>query len=121
MSLCVLQLHKLGAIPSVQQRHENRYLNTQAEPKAEAKDLFDLATPTSTYKRRGSKRKNKQGGKKRKNGKRKKRKGKKKRKSQVPVPTSPASQMTSSTQPSQGGKMTSGGMSRSSSAGKYQV
>lgn len=120
MLLFVLQLHKLGAIPSVQ-RHENRYLNTQAEPKAQSKDLFDLSTPTSTYTRRGGKRKNKKGGKKRKNGKRKKRKGKNKRKNQVPVPTSPASQMASSTQSSQAGKMVGGGMTRPSPGGKYQV
>ncbi|XP_076440206.1 LOW QUALITY PROTEIN: FRAS1-related extracellular matrix protein 1-like [Babylonia areolata] len=110
-------LHKVAGISSSGaggSRHENRYLNTQAEQKAERKDLFDLSTPTSVY---SGKRKGKKKGKKGKRGKRGRRKRKNKRKNQVPLPTSPSSKAAPPTQSSLGGKLAAG--ARPSTA-KYQ-
>lgn len=121
-SLCtVFQLHNVGQIPTVP-RHENRYLNTQAEPKIPVpqEDVSGSSSPsTSIFALKPKKKKN--GDKKHQNGKRRNKKNKNNRKSnQVPLP-SPTSKIASSGSLSKPGSGASGGVARPAVATKYQV
>nr|KAG5697393.1 hypothetical protein BaRGS_008819 [Batillaria attramentaria] len=105
-------LHKLGQIPTAGTRDENRYLNTQAEPKSPPKDA-DLAGP-SPSRPPGKRKKGGKRGKKRKRGKGKRRGKKNRNRNEVPVP-SPTSRVSSSTVASGAVKGTTG------VNGKYQA
>lgn len=97
-------------------RHENRYLNTEAEPNGHlGKGLLPVSSAASPFSRGGG------GGKKngqRRNGGKKKKKINNRR-NQVPLP-SPTSRVVTPTT-SASGSMVAGGIPRPSADTKYQV